>query len=81
MALPAQYEALQGQIQSAVASLEKGGVIAVPTDTLYGLAASVFVEQAVRRVFDLKGRPADSAMPVLLDGVDRVSRCARRPTE
>jgi L-threonylcarbamoyladenylate synthase len=76
MALPAQHEVLQGQIETAVVALRKGGVVAVPTDTLYGLAASVLDEPAVRRVFQLKGRPEGGAMPILLDDLDRVAMCA-----
>ncbi len=76
MAPPTQREAPRGQIQAAASVLLRGGVIAVPTDTLYGLAASVICESAVRRVYHLKGRPARAALPVLIDSADRVSECA-----
>ena len=76
MTLPAQHEALQRQIEKAADILRKGGVIAVPTDTLYGLAASTSSESAVRRIFCLKGRSAGAAMPVLIDTPDRVEQCA-----
>ena len=76
MTLPAQHEALQGQIKKAADILREGGVIAVPTDTLYGLAASTSSESAVRRIFRLKGRSAGAAMPVLIDTPDRVDQCA-----
>ena len=76
MALPAQHEALQRQIEKAADILREGGVIAVPTDTLYGLAASTSSESAVRRIFRLKGRSAGAAMPVLIDTPDRVDQCA-----
>jgi len=48
----------------AVAAIEHGGVVALPTETFYGLAADAFNERAVERVADLKSTPADS--PVLL---------------
>jgi len=48
----------------AVAAIEQGGVVALPTETFYGLAADAFNERAVERVADLKGTPATS--PVLL---------------
>lgn len=76
MALSAQHEALQGQIRAAADALRKGGVIAIPTDTLYGLAASVFNGPAVRHIYRLKGRPDDSPLPVLIDSIERVSQCA-----
>jgi L-threonylcarbamoyladenylate synthase len=42
----------------AVETLRRGGVIALPTETVYGLAANCEDELAVRRVFAIKGRPA-----------------------
>ena len=60
----------------ALAVLRAGGVIALPTDTLYGLGASVFNESALQKVFAVKGRPAGMALPVLVNGWDMVERVA-----
>ncbi|MDA0770327.1 MAG: threonylcarbamoyl-AMP synthase [SAR202 cluster bacterium Casp-Chloro-G4] len=68
-------EALQSQIAAAVDALKRGGVVGIPTDTLYGLAACVFDDDAVRRVFDLKGRPANMPMPVLLARAGDMGNC------
>ena len=57
---------LSAQVDAAVGHLKRGGVVAIPTDTLYGLAASAVDPDAVARVFAIKGRPAGMAMPVLL---------------
>ena len=59
-------KALQKQIAAAVRALGNGGVVAIPTDTLYGLASSVFCKSGVERIFRLKGRPKGMALPVLL---------------
>jgi L-threonylcarbamoyladenylate synthase len=45
-------------LAQAVETLRRGGVIALPTETVYGLAANCEDELAVRRVFAIKGRPA-----------------------
>lgn len=45
--------------------IRQGGVIAVPTDTLYGLAADPFNAAAVARVFAIKGRSAGRALPLI----------------
>jgi L-threonylcarbamoyladenylate synthase len=50
----------------AVDLLRGGGVVAVPTDTVYGLAATIFNPDAVRRVFEVKRRPPEARVPVLL---------------
>jgi L-threonylcarbamoyladenylate synthase len=59
-------------LAEAVAVLRAGGVVAMPTDTLYGLAADPFSSVAVVRVFAVKGRSADRAMPLVAADVDQV---------
>ncbi len=59
-------DALSAQVDVAVGHLNRGGVVAIPTDTLYGLAASAVDPAAVARVFAIKGRPGGMAMPVLI---------------
>ena len=48
----------------------------IPTDTLYGLAACAFDVEAVSRVFDLKGRPENMPIPVLLADEADLESCA-----
>lgn len=45
--------------------LREGGVVAIPTDTLYGLAADPFHTAAVRRIFAVKRRPSDLPVPLI----------------
>ncbi len=44
-------------ISQAVAVLKKGGVIAYPTDTMYGIGCDIFQQKAVKRVHQIKNRP------------------------
>jgi L-threonylcarbamoyladenylate synthase len=53
--------------------IRAGGVVAIPTDTLYGLAADPFRADAVDRLFAVKGRPADRAVPLIAADTDQVS--------
>lgn len=46
--------------------LREGGVVVVPTETLYGVAASVFRPDAIERVFEVKERDASARVPILL---------------
>lgn len=57
---------LKHQIKEAVGILRNGGIIAYPTDTVYGLGASMNNEKAVERIFDVKGRPKGMALPLLV---------------
>ena len=67
---------LHEQVRVGVGLLRDGGVVAIPTDTLYGLAACAFDARAVRRVFTLKGRPRGMALPLLLAEPDDIGRYA-----
>jgi len=51
-------------IAQAAAIIHKGGLVAFPTETVYGLGADAMSEQAVRRIFAAKGRPADNPLIV-----------------
>lgn len=62
----------------AVAALADGSVVAVPTDTVYGLAVDPYQPEAVRRLFALKGRPSDVALPVLVARQDQIEALAGR---
>ena len=47
-----------GQIAQAAAILRRGGLVAFPTETVYGLGANALDAAAVRRIFEVKQRPA-----------------------
>lgn len=61
-------------IEWAAEAIVNGGVIALPTDTVYGLAASHTNEQALDRIFVIKGRPVDRTLPVLVSSIDALAR-------
>ncbi|HUF34235.1 MAG TPA: L-threonylcarbamoyladenylate synthase [Acidimicrobiales bacterium] len=64
-------------IERAVAVLRGGGLVAIPTETVYGLAADASDPAAVRRIFEAKGRPADHPVIVHLPGAEALERWAR----
>ena len=58
-------------IDAAVRALRRGQIVGVPTDTLYGLAADPFKEDALDSVFRLKGRPQEKPMALLVASVEQ----------
>jgi L-threonylcarbamoyladenylate synthase len=60
-------------IEAAVAALRRGECIGLPTETVYGLAADARNPAAVRRIFELKGRPADHPLIVHLPGPEALA--------
>jgi tRNA threonylcarbamoyl adenosine modification protein (Sua5/YciO/YrdC/YwlC family) len=59
-------------LEEALAALERGEVVAVPTDTVYGLAASLDHEDAISTLFDLKRRPPSVPTPVLAHSLEQI---------
>ncbi len=68
---------MEGQIHQAIDTLKNGGIVAFPTDTVYGLGASAFDEGAVLRVYEAKGKPRRLALPLLLADVSQIGAVAR----
>ena len=64
-------------ITYAASFIERGRVIAVPTDTFYGLCADPFNLYAVERVFQLKARPETRALPILVNSIEQALMLAR----
>jgi len=69
-----------GALAEAVAVLKGGGLVAYPSDTVYGLGAAAGDERAVERVFAVKDRDAEKALSLLLaDAADLAPICAQVP--
>lgn len=63
-------------VERAVAAIRAGGLVAIPTETVYGLAADARSRAAVTRIFEVKGRPADHPLIVHLGAHDDLRRWA-----
>ncbi len=61
-----------GDINRILTVLKNGGVIAYPTDTVYGLAAAADNADAVSKIFKLKKRSFDKALPLLVSDIDMI---------
>ena len=70
------YDAGDRQIDEVAGILRSGGTAALPTETVYGLAADAFNEGAVRRIFEAKGRPADNPLIVHIAESEQLSSLA-----
>ena len=56
----------------AAAILRSGGIVAYPTDTLYGLAANPASAAAMAQLYRIKGRPVDLAIPLIASGIAQI---------
>lgn len=64
-------------IEKAARILKNGGIVAIPTETVYGLAASAFDENAVKNIFKAKGRPQDNPLIVHISDMKMLKDVAR----
>jgi L-threonylcarbamoyladenylate synthase len=68
---------MEQQVKKAIHALKKGGIVAYPTDTVYGLGANALDEAAVLRVYAAKRRPHHLAVPILLASISQIDEVAR----
>jgi len=64
-------------VEEALSVLREDGIVAYPTETFYGLAADARSRTACDRLFELKGRPREKALPCIVSGVPQFEEVAR----
>ncbi len=62
------------KIDEIASIILRGGVAAFPTETVYGLGALAFNQDAVKKIFDLKGRPADNPLIVHISATEQLQQ-------
>ena len=68
---------LQASVQAAAAALQRGELLGLPTETVYGLAADSDNDAAVAQIFTAKGRPANHPLIVHVADSDAITRYAK----
>jgi L-threonylcarbamoyladenylate synthase len=64
------------EIQTALKILQNGGIIAFPTDTVYGLGALAFDNDAIHSIYKAKDRPIEKAIPILIGDLSELDQVA-----
>lgn len=64
------------QIQAALEILQTGGIVAFPTDTVYGVGALAFDNAAIESIYTAKDRPVEKAIPVLIGDLSDLEKVA-----
>ena len=67
---------IQRQVDRGISILNQGGIVAFPTDTVYGLGAGANLHRAVERIYEVKKRPLNMALPLLLAHASKISEVA-----
>src|SRR5574343_105213 len=61
-------------IQKAASFINAGDVVAIPTETVYGLAASILSEKGIQKIYQLKGRPNNNPLIVHVASIEEISK-------
>ena len=72
-----QQKEIEDKISAAAKILREGGLVAIPTETVYGLGANGLHAQAVKRIFEAKGRPQDNPLILHVTGPQWLPRYCR----
>ena len=67
-----------GAIKDAATSLINGDLVAFPTETVYGLGADAGNEKAVKKIYQVKGRPSDHPLIVHISDLKQLDKWARK---
>jgi L-threonylcarbamoyladenylate synthase len=70
-------ELFQKAVRRAAELLRAGETVALPTETVYGLAANALDEKAVEKIFQIKGRPANNPIIVHVAGIEMAKSCVK----
>jgi L-threonylcarbamoyladenylate synthase len=64
------------EIETALTVLQTGGIVAFPTDTVYGLGALAFDNKAIESIYAAKNRPLEKAIPILIGDLSDLDKVA-----
>ncbi|MGC9779211.1 MAG: threonylcarbamoyl-AMP synthase [Candidatus Heimdallarchaeota archaeon] len=67
----------QESINEVISVLKNGGLVVYPTETAYGLGCDAFNTQAINKVFNVKNRPNDQPLPVIVNNLDMIKTIAK----
>jgi L-threonylcarbamoyladenylate synthase len=68
-------------LSQAVKTLAAGGLVAFPTDTVYGVGGNAFNRKAIQSIYRAKQRPADNPLPILIGDPNDLNTIALAPSQ
>ncbi len=71
-----QDEINEQELNKTAQVLENGGIVIFPTETVYGIGANAYNEEAVRKIYEVKNRPGEKPLSILVSGIDEIGKYA-----
>ena len=74
-------EIQEDELNIAIDNLKHDGLILLPTETVYGIAANAYSNEACKKIFEAKGRPQDNPLIVHISDFEMIDKIAEKPNE
>lgn len=71
-----QNEIKENELNESVEALKKGGIVIFPTETVYGIGTNALCESSVKRIYEVKERPDEKPLSIMVSNKDEISKYA-----
>ena len=71
-----QNEIKENELNESVEVLKKGGIVIFPTETVYGIGTNALCESSVKRIYEVKERPDEKPLSIMVSNKDEISKYA-----
>ena len=67
---------IDDELNKVAEILKNGGIVIFPTETVYGIGANAFNEQSVKRIYEVKNRPDEKPLSIMVSGIEEIEKYA-----
>lgn len=64
------------ELNDCVSTIKNGGIVIFPTETVYGIGTNAFCERSVKKIYEIKNRPDEKAVSILLNNIEQIENYA-----
>ena len=64
------------ELNKCIKTIENGGIVIFPTETVYGIGTNAFIENSVKKIYEVKERPEEKALSILVKSKDEIEKYA-----
>lgn len=64
------------ELNNCVEIIKNGGIVVFPTETVYGIGTNAFCEKSVRKIYEIKNRPEEKPLSILLNNINQIEKYA-----
>jgi len=66
----------ENELDNCIEVIKNGGIVVFPTETVYGIGTNAFCEESVRKIYEIKNRPDEKPLSILLNNKEQIEKYA-----